>query len=583
MPFVSFVLGRGRPRGRSECGPGCDSLEGPYLKSKPREQRTLSIADQFLRPQDESLIAFTVGAARWVAALLVGLAGAFVFSYATLATASAAVHYAGVGVLVWIVAGWLLAGSRASRFLVGVVAVAGAAVGVCVLLRGPLPTRLLDAGLLLALSLILLLLLWIGRREFRTWWGARAQAAGGLGLLAALIVLAFGAGWIWYLHEDAEWEPHEDLAPLGVLAVPERDLYARVQELRERSPDRLATMEGLRSMPTGGRFAVPRPEDYAGHQPAPWQPWLRAAAGALADQAEADLAAGRIRAARDSADALALIGLALCRDHATRPGYLTGLDVCAHRLRLARLEGAATDDPERVRALMEQIGAAEDVLAEGCRRALGVSLDEIDLLVDACKAQGVGQVTGEDYGPLALWDLPGLRDLLPLAKANRTHNIAGEFLMELVPITRGYFDPAALWRRGPLGFRVPTPLMDSVHVALNPAGDLLVVGWAPAPSQMVARYWERVTELRLTELFLALRLYHLERGALPESLAGARDVGLRAVPRDPYTDDWFIYRAQAEPPEIVSAGPDRAAAEPGEERGDDIALTLDFAAGRGEE
>ncbi len=87
----------------------------------------------------------------------------------------------------------------------------------------------------------------------------------------------------------------------------------------------------------------------------------------------------------------------------------------------------------------------------------------------------------------------------------------------------------------------------------------------------------------MTRVFLALRCYHLEHGRMPASLDDLAPEYLEEVPVDPFAEQPFVYEPQADPPCILSVGPDQARDAPDAEEGDDIAVELTFAAPRDRE
>ena len=61
-------------------------------------------------------------------------------------------------------------------------------------------------------------------------------------------------------------------------------------------------------------------------------------------------------------------------------------------------------------------------------------------------------------------------------------------------------------------------------------------------------------DLRATRLFLALRLYHLEHGKLPETLEELAPEYIDAMPQDPVNGKPFVYEPTGSPPLLVSLG-----------------------------
>ena len=117
----------------------------------------------------------------------------------------------------------------------------------------------------------------------------------------------------------------------------------------------------------------------------------------------------------------------------------------------------------------------------------------------------------------------------------------------------------------------------------NSVGVVLTEMCGPSDRSVVRGYWHQVADARMTRVFLALRCYHLEHGRMPASLDDLAPEYLEEVPVDPFAEQPFVYEPQADPPCILSVGPDQARDAPDAEEGDDIAVELTFAAPRDRE
>jgi len=86
----------------------------------------------------------------------------------------------------------------------------------------------------------------------------------------------------------------------------------------------------------------------------------------------------------------------------------------------------------------------------------------------------------------------------------------------------------------------------------------MVMG-ASAHEYGIRAYHMAVAAERLTLLHLALRLYHMDHGMLPDALDELVPDYLEGVPHDPFTEKAILYDKDARPPRLVSVGPDQVA------------------------
>jgi len=164
-----------------------------------------------------------------------------------------------------------------------------------------------------------------------------------------------------------------------------------------------------------------------------------------------------------------------------------------------------------------------------------------------------------------------------LEKANMTYNVFGRLLLPCVIRGGTYEGPrqSRLWKRLEGGSVVHA--FGLLHVVRNPIGDILVGMLAPALERSVDSYFNAVAESRMTQLFVALRCYQLERGALPASLDTLAPEYLKTIPVDPFTGKPFGYEPTGKEPRIWSVGPDRVTDKSRVEGGDDEVVELEFA------
>jgi hypothetical protein len=94
---------------------------------------------------------------------------------------------------------------------------------------------------------------------------------------------------------------------------------------------------------------------------------------------------------------------------------------------------------------------------------------------------------------------------------------------------------------------------------------------------MVEAYFRRVADIRLTQLLVALRCYHLDNARLPTGLDELVPKYLKDVPLDPFTEKPLLYEPEAEPPRVRSVGPDQKLGRSRREDGDDQVVEVKFA------
>jgi hypothetical protein len=88
-------------------------------------------------------------------------------------------------------------------------------------------------------------------------------------------------------------------------------------------------------------------------------------------------------------------------------------------------------------------------------------------------------------------------------------------------------------------------------------------------------HFRLLTALRLCRISMALRCYELTHGTVPETLEALAPEFLDEVPGDPFTEKPLVYEPGADPPRVLSVGPDQERDAEGEEGGgDDIAVEL---------
>jgi hypothetical protein len=276
------------------------------------------------------------------------------------------------------------------------------------------------------------------------------------------------------------------------------------------------------------------------------------------------------------------LGLMLCEQNDSLLTYLTGLAVVALGLDQTRTVAAART--ATVPMLAPAIGKLEmaDRLEQSLVRAVGQELAIAEMMCHYYKSLSwLADVAAtererDNRGARAKWMAMLFDDAMPLIKVNMTRNLLGERITAYVAQPDRFVGTVPWIRGGRL--RDHAARVGLVHLLRNPLGDILADMQMPAIWRTAGVHFRAVADARLTQVFLALRCYHLEHGKLPGTLDELAPEYFEQVPLDPFAEGPFRYEAGAETPVIYSVGPDQAPDGPDTEDPDDIVAELTFAA-----
>lgn len=480
---------------------------------------------------------------------------------------------------------------------------------------GPDPVRLTMLAVVVVLMAVLLVR-WHKRFAGPRWELPAPSRLVGVLALAAGLLLGIGAGLFACLDERPETFPH--LQQPRPVVPDDQNAFVVLQELAQRFPvtehDRCELderwewwmyegKEGTPEWREEGRrlvreweprleyvdrmlacphFLVPLADSAVEHlETHPWQSYSRWPRRMLALKSSFLLHQG----APDEAMAVALKLVKLGRMVCSQPNdvmtYLIGWGILAHGYDQVRAVATSEDvDLAFVRGYLDRLTVPPE-LRSGAVVALAGEFSAARLMFE--NPFGLGT---------AAWDDPDVRrlsrmlcalvrrPLLPLIKPNMSLNRLGRRLEAQIARLDDY-DP-----REPAEFDDLADLAKKtgyVSFIRNSVGVVLTEMCGPSDRSVVRGYWHQVADARMTRVFLALRCYHLEHGRMPASLDDLAPEYLEEVPVDPFAEQPFVYEPQADPPCILSVGPDQARDAPDAEEGDDIAVELTFAAPRDRE
>jgi hypothetical protein len=550
-----------------------------------------------------------------VLCLLLALAGAFCVSLAPLGTPLGAAIFGALAAALFAAAVGLWQRRRGALIAVTLtLTLLSVFLVVCWALDPTNPANVLSI-IPLGLSVALIAYLWSRRRRF----GARGEAGAGLlsfsGVAAATVVLLAGGGWVVLVTMDDAPRSFPDLH-LEQVAVPDgenaflalRDIIEGGQGWEQEVPRFLSGggdgppvdeqwaeeaaaavdswgdwQERLDEMLGRRQFAPPEPQGYLefSQGPGSWLAGARELARRIRLLSRLHALEGRPSEAMAAARKCVAFGLMLCDQNDGLATYLVGNAILA--LGLEQVREVASDDSATVELLRPAADALDmsGPLQRGFERALAHELRNTELFLRTLKdlqwiEEALAQGRAESYRPYVRWVRTLIRDPVPFAKSAMTRNLAGARLMHLLQRARHY-EPAQPAEK-------PGGLLDIVgevgllHFVRNPAGDAVVLRLPPVPPEAVEVHLRRLADVRLTQMFLALRCYHLEQGRLPAGLVQLTPRYLRDVPTDPFTRRAFRYEPDGNVPRIYSVGPDREPDGGTEATEDDLVAELAFAA-----
>jgi len=206
-------------------------------------------------------------------------------------------------------------------------------------------------------------------------------------------------------------------------------------------------------------------------------------------------------------------------------------------LRIGQSEGALA--PQEVRNVIAEL-LDEKWMAEGRRRAVHweriSNLDALRSLQD-----GKSNRKGEKDFPISRFTMKG--ELLADAR----------LVLERWTEIAGINDQASNWPGFEQALKVKTKVVMRIE-AQNDDFHLLKI-FALNDCRFIERHWGVITWRRLAATALAIRLYEVEQGRLPENLAALVPQYLPAVPLDPLTEAKQLgYLADARRPVVYSVG-----------------------------
>lgn len=373
--------------------------------------------------------------------------------------------------------------------------------------------------------------------------------------------------------DDETWKLLQVFGPEDA-PDPER-WHAKAQEIVQQWEDWLAETDEVLARP---HFAPPVPMTSFEDGPFEWRSQARELARRLVLASQVYVHDGRPREALAAARRTVDLGLRFCEGNEALMTYLVGQAVI--RMGLEQIREVAASDVASAEVLAPEIRRLEmtDRLKRSIRRALG---QEHGMVVRSFSEL-------RESGRLAeLMDVPDrigflrvgrlFRDPVPILKVNMSRNLLGDLLSSRVVRTERYEPPAAEASTGPFGIKYLTEEIDFLHILRNPIGDILVVMLAPALDRTVQEHFRTVADARLTQVFLALRCYHLEHGRLPDSLEELAPAYFDEVPLDPFTEEPFGYEPDAVAPRVYSVGPDQEPDDEDDDERDDQVVELTFA------
>jgi hypothetical protein len=322
------------------------------------------------------------------------------------------------------------------------------------------------------------------------------------------------------------------------------------------------------------RFVAPPPTDeemLPVRTGAPWHNNIRPLGDLLRVAARLALVNGQCERSVEHAEQMLHLGRMVCADardvlqweagcSLMQSGLAALLDVALSQCTLQSLAAVTKEDVP-----------AEDELRESLSWALAADFAATRQWLAALKAAPFD-------GPLvrpSAWLRSLLRDQLPALKVNMTTNEFGDAYTAAIGGLARYERPQ---------YPESTDFMHSGPFYAW-QGHMLrgrnVIGhgllrFFPSGSETL-RMWLLVADVRLLRLVLGLRRHYGELGALPARL---EDLNVALPPEsttDPFTEHPFRYEPWADPPRLVSTGPDQEFAPSDAQHSDDIVIELLFA------
>ncbi len=548
----------------------------------------------------------------WVICVLLGLLGMFWFSMVFFATPLGVAVYGAVALLhLGAAVGLWLRVNVVRLVVMGLLAVCVAVSAIGWALD---PRDNVAAAIPLVFAFGIMVHLWLRRAHFRAERERKPGLRSWSAAVAACVVLTFGVGWVLLMTVDDARKPFPQLELAGEPVPDDQNGFVVIQEMMDRFP--VTEDEELNLATGGGTVDGPlEPEEQAALAPqvvARWEPCLRMLDEALSrphfvvsgprgylEAGDFDMdfsiycrtlarlvllssdltlergdASGAMRAAEKTVE----FGVRVAGGRRSIIAYLVGGAIMDLGLEQVREVSASPGVPLDV--LREEIAALPS--PERVKQALAESL-KVELQSQESMFEDLMNgrpIAGPPEDECASWTTEFDRTL-PFLKLNMTMNLLGDYLLTTLEGLDHYEPPAP-----EAGFDGIGDLIGEVgllHFMRNPIGDLLVTMQPNVLQPMSEVHFRLVAEVQLTRTTLALRCYDLEQGRLPDSLEALAPEYVQEVPVDPFTEKPFVYEPQADPPRVLSLGPDQTRDAPDAEDGDDIVVELTFAPPRDQE
>lgn len=537
----------------------------------------------------------------WIICVVIGLCGMFWVSMLFLATLLGLVLFGAVALLHFAVAVGLW--RRLNFVRIVLMVLLGIA---CILLAVGWATDPLDnivAAVPFSVSVAVIAYLWFRRRPFKLARELKPRLGSAPVAVAGVMVLVLGMGWILLLTVDDGLEHFPQLEVHRVPVADHENAFLILQEMRERFPieededlhwvlDGYLAEESLDAGEWDARAAevvhrweecLQRADDLLAG-PALVLPVAHSFPGALVMKGKMDLlvycrrlawllsleakleaAEGRPEAAMRTAEKIVDLGLLLADSGDGLITYLTGCGVLYTALEEVREIAQSEMAPPEL--LLREIGWLE--LMPKLKTAVTSTLRgefAYDMrMFRALTKLHWDQEHGGTEAFMPMWQQRMLKKF-PFLKLNMTQNLVAGYVEETIG-GLGHYQPDAL-RGTEVGL---------VHRVRNPIGAVFVGMSLPALGMVRKAHFGRIADARMTQVFLALRCYHLENGRLPEELDELTPGYFDQVPVDPFTEQLFRYEPDADPPRLVSLGPDQTLDRP-DAWEDDRVVELTFAA-----
>ncbi len=282
---------------------------------------------------------------------------------------------------------------------------------------------------------------------------------------------------------------------------------------------------------------------------------LRKMAYLLALESEVDLAAGRSEKALVGARQVLSLGQRWGRAGASVE-YATGIEIMRAGLRQFRRIAADSGAGKRtLKMALESLPEESSVVADR-QRAVRKDFHRRRRIVSVIQDSTMDNVTvniatgtvseRKTIGPRISG--PFVMTEYPMLKRGITVNGLGEYHIQLLKAAEQ--EPH---RSSCPMFYKHFSLLDRLR---NPFGCWLLRNIIPFDRVLFHDYWLFITSMRITKIYLAVRLYKLRRGRFPDELTELVPNILEELPHDPFTDQILGYDRKEKSLLLYSVGPD---------------------------